>query len=565
MDLLLFITPQCVIESFPLVLGTIIYEIEIIRFLFLDYSIPPTSPHKSLDSVAAFIPWEVPKKARTYLGTLVAWVCGVIWFLSEFALDLVLVALGKSIEDGSTTSDRHNEEEDWMKGKDEWSKKQWRQKLDGQKFELLDEKEAEEEQLREEQQLLEILEELVHLQLSATLEPMSVHAKEISLANATKPRQEECEEREERVCDLEFETGQNIAMDDERRSDAEIKLTFEAREEEYRKEAVSHSRDAIDVLDAETTADSIVEDYIQAVEQDEPSVVHAETPKTSVDIMSLDNVSLPEPHIEPAQVLYQGNASMTISEESVSPDIDTDAITEVPRDTINQEGVLDTNDESSDIIESVADAASEQGEAPTAVTSLASDQALMFAEEFKDTFGPPLGAQASQASPTVATFGERSVHNSSPARSPTLGWINFQSHPHDLIINTASPVRRNSTPLGTSPILKASKATEITFSSGHSSDTDNTTSEQTTNTVPGSGKKKKNKKKKKASASTAGSVPSSPVDLETVETALEEENVKEHQGTVIAPENHDARVETTSASKPVGNSKPSKSRKSKKK
>ncbi|KAF9358008.1 hypothetical protein BGX26_002648 [Mortierella sp. AD094] len=61
----------------------------------------PISPRYSFDCVA-FLPWKVPEETKTWQGNFISWSCGIIWFLSEFTLDLVLIALGKSIEDGST-------------------------------------------------------------------------------------------------------------------------------------------------------------------------------------------------------------------------------------------------------------------------------------------------------------------------------------------------------------------------------------------------------------------------------------------------------------------------------
>ncbi|KAI1317883.1 hypothetical protein EDD11_007545 [Mortierella claussenii] len=103
-DSALYLIPRCVQESVPVMLATLIYEVQILHFLFFDRLTRPQSPHLSLDHVVAFIPWEIPRHSVTWVGILVAWVCGIAWFFSELTLDLVLIALGTSIEQGSTSS-----------------------------------------------------------------------------------------------------------------------------------------------------------------------------------------------------------------------------------------------------------------------------------------------------------------------------------------------------------------------------------------------------------------------------------------------------------------------------
>ncbi|KAF9997732.1 hypothetical protein BGZ79_008559 [Entomortierella chlamydospora] len=60
----------------------------------------PISPRYS--DCVGFLPWKVPEETKTWQGNFVSWSCGIVWFISEFTLDLALIALGKSIEDGST-------------------------------------------------------------------------------------------------------------------------------------------------------------------------------------------------------------------------------------------------------------------------------------------------------------------------------------------------------------------------------------------------------------------------------------------------------------------------------
>ncbi|KAI7824313.1 hypothetical protein BC939DRAFT_450003 [Gamsiella multidivaricata] len=101
-DLRLILVPMCVIEALPLVLVTVIYEAQILRYLFFNGPSRPVPPHKSVDSFA-LLPWKTPKDASTRLGSLIAWVCGIVWFFSEFTLDLVLIALDSPIDDRSVT------------------------------------------------------------------------------------------------------------------------------------------------------------------------------------------------------------------------------------------------------------------------------------------------------------------------------------------------------------------------------------------------------------------------------------------------------------------------------
>ncbi|KAF9907831.1 hypothetical protein BX616_000315 [Lobosporangium transversale] len=88
MDLLLAFVPQSIIECLPLVLATVIYELQILNYLFFDHPIRPLPPDPSLSSVA-FLPWEIPTKTRTWQGIFTAWTCSVIWFFSELTLNLL--------------------------------------------------------------------------------------------------------------------------------------------------------------------------------------------------------------------------------------------------------------------------------------------------------------------------------------------------------------------------------------------------------------------------------------------------------------------------------------------
>lgn len=101
-SILTSILPTFVIECLPLILATTIYEVQIVLYLFFDHPTRPQTPFESMDSVS-FLPWEVPKYAESWLGYLVATTCGVIWFFSEFALDLVAIALDNNIENREPT------------------------------------------------------------------------------------------------------------------------------------------------------------------------------------------------------------------------------------------------------------------------------------------------------------------------------------------------------------------------------------------------------------------------------------------------------------------------------
>ncbi|KAF9437257.1 hypothetical protein BGZ76_001422 [Entomortierella beljakovae] len=108
--MLLSFLPLFIIECLPLILATIIYEFKLVYFIFFDKRERPVSPRYSIES-AKFLPWEIPKETKTWQGGLVTWVCGVIWFFSEFTLDLVLIAMGRSVKDVSSTRGTVGEKE----------------------------------------------------------------------------------------------------------------------------------------------------------------------------------------------------------------------------------------------------------------------------------------------------------------------------------------------------------------------------------------------------------------------------------------------------------------------
>ncbi|KAG0204352.1 hypothetical protein BGX28_003707 [Mortierella sp. GBA30] len=96
-EVLLTILPWSIIECVPLALATTIYEIEIIGYLFFNGKKRPISPRDSLDSVS-FLPWTMPETAKSWQGVLAGWFCGVIWFCSEFVLDIALIFLSSGEE-----------------------------------------------------------------------------------------------------------------------------------------------------------------------------------------------------------------------------------------------------------------------------------------------------------------------------------------------------------------------------------------------------------------------------------------------------------------------------------
>ncbi|KAF9205537.1 hypothetical protein BGZ49_003901, partial [Haplosporangium sp. Z 27] len=100
--MLLYLIPLFIIESLPLILATIVYEIRIIYFLLFGRKDRPISPRYSFDCIA-FLPWKPPKETKTWQGKFVASSCGIVWLLSEFTLDLILIVTGRSIEDVSRT------------------------------------------------------------------------------------------------------------------------------------------------------------------------------------------------------------------------------------------------------------------------------------------------------------------------------------------------------------------------------------------------------------------------------------------------------------------------------
>ncbi|CAO3563268.1 unnamed protein product [Mortierella alpina] len=91
-DILSAVMPWSVIECVPLTVATLIYEVEIVHFLFFSGKSRPTSPRDSPNNVP-FLPWPVPETPRSWQGVLATWIYGVIWFFSELTLDLALILI----------------------------------------------------------------------------------------------------------------------------------------------------------------------------------------------------------------------------------------------------------------------------------------------------------------------------------------------------------------------------------------------------------------------------------------------------------------------------------------
>ncbi|KAF9153593.1 hypothetical protein BG015_003075 [Linnemannia schmuckeri] len=90
--LFLSLAPLMVTESLPLILVTVLYEFDIIRYLFFGHPTMPVPPSRRKLDYIGFLP--IPEKAKSWQGSLVAVVCGLVWFFSEFTLDIILIVLG---------------------------------------------------------------------------------------------------------------------------------------------------------------------------------------------------------------------------------------------------------------------------------------------------------------------------------------------------------------------------------------------------------------------------------------------------------------------------------------
>ncbi|KAG0321863.1 hypothetical protein BGZ97_010017 [Linnemannia gamsii] len=90
--LFLSLAPLMVTESLPLILITVVYEVDIIRYLFLGHPTRPVPPSRRKLDYIGFLP--IPDKAKSWQGSLVAVICGLVWFFSEFTLDIILIILG---------------------------------------------------------------------------------------------------------------------------------------------------------------------------------------------------------------------------------------------------------------------------------------------------------------------------------------------------------------------------------------------------------------------------------------------------------------------------------------
>ncbi|KAF9539571.1 hypothetical protein EC957_005229 [Mortierella hygrophila] len=90
--LFLSLAPLMVTESLPLILVTALYELDIIRYLFFGQPTRPVPPSRRKLDYIGFLP--IPEKAKSWQGSLVAVLCGLVWFFSEFTLDIILIILG---------------------------------------------------------------------------------------------------------------------------------------------------------------------------------------------------------------------------------------------------------------------------------------------------------------------------------------------------------------------------------------------------------------------------------------------------------------------------------------
>ncbi|KAF9190760.1 hypothetical protein BGZ51_008275 [Haplosporangium sp. Z 767] len=98
------LVPMSIVECVPLILGTVLYELEIVRFVAFDRPTRPTSPKACLEAVE-FLQMAMPDIEKTWPGIIVAWICGIVWFFSEFTLDIVLILLGKDIAEKKSKVD----------------------------------------------------------------------------------------------------------------------------------------------------------------------------------------------------------------------------------------------------------------------------------------------------------------------------------------------------------------------------------------------------------------------------------------------------------------------------
>ncbi|KAG0265137.1 hypothetical protein BGZ95_003412, partial [Linnemannia exigua] len=73
---------------------------------------PLLPSRRKLDSIG-FLP--IPEKTKSWQGSLVAFVCGIIWFFSEFTLDIVLIVLGvDSVADVEKKLRQHKEQQEQL-------------------------------------------------------------------------------------------------------------------------------------------------------------------------------------------------------------------------------------------------------------------------------------------------------------------------------------------------------------------------------------------------------------------------------------------------------------------
>ncbi|KAF8942668.1 hypothetical protein BGZ47_006275 [Haplosporangium gracile] len=116
-SLFLSLAPLMVTESLPLILVTVLYEFDIIRYLFFGHPTKPVPPsHRKLDYIG-FLP--IPEKTKSWQGSLVAVLCGLVWSFSEVTLDIVLIIFGVNASATIKKQIQQNEQQCQYEGDDD--------------------------------------------------------------------------------------------------------------------------------------------------------------------------------------------------------------------------------------------------------------------------------------------------------------------------------------------------------------------------------------------------------------------------------------------------------------
>ncbi|KAG0324668.1 hypothetical protein BG000_002116, partial [Podila horticola] len=119
--------PRSIAECVPLILATVMYLFNVIRYLIFDHPVRPSSPRirkrctvvsssgrtdsyyaqdpAALVVITFIFPWIVPQEPQSLLGRLLGWYCRILWTLTEVVLDIGSIVLMLRTDTKETTAE----------------------------------------------------------------------------------------------------------------------------------------------------------------------------------------------------------------------------------------------------------------------------------------------------------------------------------------------------------------------------------------------------------------------------------------------------------------------------